>query len=138
MTVSDQTFRWKTDASDGVLTLRFEGELDIAMVPRCESELPQWIDHRASIVELDLSGLGFVDSSALRFLVDMKRATEITGKRMFVRDPSPPVLRLFEMAGLTTWFDYVEGHGPTFVTCPLCGGEVIEASPRCSHCGGAL
>jgi anti-anti-sigma factor len=138
VTLDEQIFRASGSASNGTYGLRFEGELDVANVPRCEALLPQWLDNRATVIELDLSKITFADSSALRFLVDLKRAADIVGKRLLVRDASDPVLRLFEMAGLTAWFDYVEGHGPSFETCPLCSRDVLAGSSRCLQCGGAL
>jgi anti-sigma B factor antagonist len=134
----EPVFRWTSAPENGAHVVSLAGEFDMASVGPCTDAFPQWVSAADRVLILDLSRLEFADSTALRFLVDLKRHVDAAGKMLALRDVSEVVLRLFEMAGLTQWFDYIDGHGPTFTTCPLCNGEVLDGSSRCYRCGGAL
>jgi anti-anti-sigma factor len=95
------------ERSDGAVhTLVLAGELDMSSGPALQERLARARDG-ASIV-LDLAGLAFIDSAGLRALLtahaDCSRRDceiEIVGAR-------PPVLRLFEIAGVLDTLSLVE------------------------------
>jgi anti-anti-sigma factor len=134
----ERVFNWSESGSGDVLTIRLAGELDLAGVPEFGPQLESQLERRFSTVVLDLSELIFADSTALRLLIDLKRTANMMQKHLVLRDVSTPVLRLFEAGGLTKWFDYLEGHGPSYGVCPVCSGDVLTGTPRCINCGGAL
>lgn len=134
----ERAFSWVARESDSELTVSFSGELDLAIVPECSAGLREPISGSATVIVLDLSAVTFADTTALRFLIDTKRQVEADGKRLFLKETSSAVVRLFEAAGLTSWFDYVNGHSPSHELCPLCDGQVPAGRTRCGHCGGTL
>lgn len=53
---------------------------------------------------IDASALSFIDSSGLSELLEVLEERQARGGEVVVRDPSPPVRRVFEIAGLTDVF----------------------------------
>jgi len=49
---------------------------------------------------IDLSQTTFIDSTALKVLLDVWRSRTEAGMDVVIREPSPTVLRTFEIAGL--------------------------------------
>jgi len=52
-------------------------------------------------VRVDVSGVGFMDSSGLRALIGAHQAAEEADRRLVVGKPSPAVRRLIEISGLS-------------------------------------
>jgi anti-anti-sigma factor len=65
----------------------FEGDLDIATVPALQREVLAGTDG-ARLVVLDLSDVGWLDSSGLRLLDDLTRAYEARGAAVRVVAPA--------------------------------------------------
>jgi anti-sigma B factor antagonist len=57
------------------------------------------------VVELDLSGVEFVDSSGLRALIEAHQRFEASGSSLRLVHPSPAVVRLFEISGVDDYFN---------------------------------
>jgi anti-anti-sigma factor len=83
---------------DGALLIAVQGEIDLSTAPevRDAAGTPQ-----ATRVILDLRAVGFMDTSGIRLVVELMRAEEAGGAELTVVADNPPVLRLFDMAGLT-------------------------------------
>jgi anti-sigma B factor antagonist len=82
--------------------LVLSGEIDLATVndlqvagDRAVQALPAGIR-----LEVDLSGVTFIDSSGLGALVALRHAAEAAGHPIALVITSPSVLRLFELTGL--------------------------------------
>lgn len=52
-------------------------------------------------VRVDVSAVGFMDSSGLRALIGAHQNAEAAGRRLVVARPSSAVLRLIEISGLS-------------------------------------
>lgn len=78
--------------------VRVDGELDLAGAPRLLWALAG-LD---GDVELECSGLKFIDSAGLLAFVRAHRACAARGARLVVVEPSPEVERLVHLAGLDT------------------------------------
>ncbi len=87
-----------TLVSDGTITVVLAGEVDLLAIPRLRAVLAEHVGERD--VVLDLSGVAFCDSSALRVLVDAQRSSSAAGRELVIHDPSPAVRGLFEVSGL--------------------------------------
>jgi anti-sigma B factor antagonist len=88
--------------------LRLVGELDIAGVPALRAVL-------ASVdgdVEIDCSGLTFIDCAGLRVLQETQRACETAGVRLLLIGPSRCVTRLIDLSGLSGFFDVCDSSNP--------------------------
>ena len=98
------------DDSSDILTItedgdviRLDGEIDASTV----STLTEHLAATEGDVTLDLSGVGFIDSSGLRALIGAKQAIDERGSSLQLRSPSPAVSRLFELSSVDTYFTIV-------------------------------
>ena len=78
--------------------VRLHGELDLAGVPRLLSALA-CLD---GDVELDCSGVDFIDAAGLGAFVRAHRQCSARGAQLVVVDPSALVVRLMQMVELDT------------------------------------
>lgn len=79
---------------------RLSGDLDIVTSDDVKRELVELVDAGHSTLALDLSDVGFVDSSGLGVLVAVHRHAEARGGQFVVRSTPPQVRRLFEITRL--------------------------------------
>jgi anti-anti-sigma factor len=96
-----------TDADDLLVIvptptgLELRGELDAHTASVLEHQLSPLLDGtNAGDVSIDLSALGFIDSSGLRLLVESHQRAEGVGCRLVLCRPSRAVVRLLEVSGL--------------------------------------
>jgi anti-anti-sigma factor len=87
------------DNRPGSLTLA--GELDMASASVVEARL----DGLDGSVDLECSGVTFVDSSGLRLFVAIHRACEARGAKLTIVNPSGRVTQLLELTGLDSVLD---------------------------------
>ncbi|HET9094310.1 MAG TPA: STAS domain-containing protein [Solirubrobacteraceae bacterium] len=79
--------------------LRVWGELDMASVPPLQDRLLALVG-AGRTVELDLSGLTFMDSSGLNLLIAVARAAAENGGALAVAAVSPEVRRVLDLSGV--------------------------------------
>lgn len=89
---------WETNAV-GTPVLIAQGELDLTAAPSLRSNLRATIETGAQMVVLDLEGVSFLDSAALAALIEARGLAEVR-----LRAPSPVVVRLLDLTGLTGQF----------------------------------
>ena len=79
--------------------MEVHGEIDLSTADgvRAAADAPQ-----AQRLVLDLRGVDFMDTSGIRLVVELMRAEEAGGAQLALVADSAPVLRLFDMAGLTS------------------------------------
>lgn len=89
--------------------LALEGELDMATTARARAEVMDVLEHGA-VLELDLAGVTFMDSSGARFLLWAGRTAQVCDVRLVLVAASGPVQRLLALAragdavrGVCTW-----------------------------------
>jgi anti-sigma B factor antagonist len=80
------------------------GALDLATAPELERALDAAEQEGAAGMVLDLSGITFIDSSALRVLLRSAERLKEHGQLLHVVCGPGPVMRLFELTLLTTTF----------------------------------
>lgn len=90
---------------DGIAGLAVSGDLDISGVEELLSTAGSLLDAGADVVELDLSGVTFIDSSGLGALVRLKKTVVAAGGQLRLVDVPRPVARILELTGLTDLFD---------------------------------
>jgi anti-anti-sigma factor len=96
-------------SQDGVCVLAFEGELDLATAPR----FCAWLTaHRGQRFVVDLSHVGFCDSSGLRALLGEAQECRIAGGRSVVVIPSAGHVRtLIDLTGLASTLEVTDDLG---------------------------
>jgi anti-sigma B factor antagonist len=87
-----------------IVRLRFAGEIDAANVHLVESAFASTVDEVGGRLEIDLSGVDFMDSSGLNALVVVRNTLDDRGVKLVISDVSDQVRRLFELSGLMTAF----------------------------------
>jgi anti-sigma B factor antagonist len=106
---SVSTFRARVQRRGDAVVILAEGELDIVGAPRLINALP---GDDAGAVVLDLGAVGFMDSSGLRALLELRRRTAEAGHRFVLARPSDAVLRVLELVQLAAEFEIVGAPPP--------------------------
>lgn len=86
------------------LIVTVAGDVDLAVYPRLQAEAEVWAA-KDTDVAVDCSGVTFMDSMGLRFLVQLRQAVTAAGHTFSLVGPSQPVSRVLELAGLQTLFE---------------------------------
>lgn len=97
MTSTDQ--RLQIAASDDNTSFALAGELDAHTATQLDTMLAA--TEPSASIDLDLSAVTFLDSSGLRTLVAQHAAREEQGGALVLRSPSPSVVKLLDITGLT-------------------------------------
>ena len=103
--------RWKIERQSGLVTVRLQGELDLASGDALFGAVDGLAAEGALLV-FDLAELEFMDSTGLRLLARVKQNSDESGHRFLLGRVSAPVLRVLHVSGLLAHFDYVEGQPP--------------------------
>jgi anti-sigma B factor antagonist len=87
--------------NDGVRLLEVDGELDLASAPQLCARLDAARAQRVRRLVVDLTRLGFCDSTGLRALMGASAEIRVDGGRFALVCPQDgPVARLFEVTGM--------------------------------------
>jgi anti-anti-sigma factor len=100
---SEMQLNIETEIDDDTLNVRLAGDFDMGSVATfrstVEGEQAPW---RRVVVEM--SDVGFMDSSGLQELVRLNNRARELGLEMVLAQPSQPVRRLLELTGLDAQF----------------------------------
>jgi anti-sigma B factor antagonist len=87
-------------SAQGETVVAVAGELDLATAPLLADVLDGLCDPGIDTIVVDVTDLGFCDSSGLAVLVRSHRAAEEHGVRVVVRSPPPAMRSLLEITRL--------------------------------------
>lgn len=96
----------------GTTVLAVAGEIDVETAPQLRQAITELTTAGATDVVLDLTGVGFMDSTGLSVLVGALRRIRAHDGAMRIVSTQESTLRLFEVTGLSKVFfvdDTVEG-----------------------------
>src|SRR4051812_2499354 len=102
------TDAWPTQVEGDRASVVLAGEIDLAVAPALRAHLGALCDGGARSVELEASGVTFIDSAGLSVLVAIDRRCREGKGGLTLRSPSPVVLRTLQIAGLLDVFPVVE------------------------------
>jgi anti-anti-sigma factor len=88
--------------------VRLIGELDVAGVPSAEGAIARAEAAAAARVEVDLSSLGFIDSSGLRVMLMARERAVKAGRRLVLHRGPAAVHRVFEMTAVERFFEFAD------------------------------
>jgi len=91
--------------------LTVAGELDIATVSQLEAEVEAVLARGVRELILDLSGLTFIDSSALRLFIVLKDRSAGEDWRLSLTRPAGPALSIFQISGAEEHLPFIEEPG---------------------------
>jgi anti-anti-sigma factor len=87
---------------DGIVTARLSGEIDPSTAPTLAGEMQALIFTAAPRqLILDFSGVGFMDSSGLRVIIDIHNQMRDRDAVLVLDAVSPTTRRVLEISGLT-------------------------------------
>jgi anti-sigma B factor antagonist len=92
--------------------LAVTGEVDVATAPSLRARLLEMISQGKVNLIVDLEGVDFLDSTGLGVLVSTVKRVRTTGGDLALVCTRQPILKVFEITGLTTVFaihDSLEG-----------------------------
>lgn len=86
-----------------------DGEIDISTAPLLARALEDG-EQQAPTLVVDMSAVGFIDSSGLRELVEAHRRLDEAGRRLLIVAPSACVSRALEVSGLEQRLEIAERY----------------------------
>lgn len=92
----------EVERTDGVAVLHARGELELATATQFQSALTELIED-GGVVVVDCAEVTFIDSSALRVLVQARLRLESSALLRLII-PRPSIRRIFELSGLAPEF----------------------------------
>ncbi len=96
------TCYYEIDRKDGVLRVKLIGEIDHHNAVSLRVELDGMIaEERPQRLALDLSGIGFMDSSGLGFVMGRYALMQKHGGELVLEAPNERIMKIFELAGLS-------------------------------------
>jgi anti-sigma B factor antagonist len=102
------SFAIESQVLAGTARMTVLGELDIATVGQLESEVETVLAGGVRELILDLSGMTFIDSTALRlFIVLTDRAASEEWQLSLIR-PAGPALSIFQISGAEQHLPFIE------------------------------
>jgi anti-anti-sigma factor len=94
-------------------TVTLAGELDIATVSRVEEAIEATLTDEVQTLTIDLSGLGFVDSSGLRLFIVLDQRAGEQGWELRLLRPDAHVLTVFQVSGVEENLPFIEDASVT-------------------------
>lgn len=91
-------------SADGRTLVRLWGEVDGALRAEASMSMAQALASSDPIV-VDTSGVSFIDSSGLAFLLQLHLAATETGQRLTLRDPNREVVDRLGLIGMADEFE---------------------------------
>ena len=102
---SPGTFRARSKRRAEGIVIIAEGELDLVSAPVLAEAIPETGDEA---IILDLAGVGFMDSSGLRSLLEARQRCLDAGRPFRIARPSDAVQRVLELVDLAREFEVAE------------------------------
>jgi anti-sigma B factor antagonist len=91
--------------TDGVFVLRLSGELDLATAPRAADQGAAALElDGMRLLVVDLAAVTFIDSTAIRTLVELRARAEDAGVELRLRGVPARVGRVLQITGLDQVF----------------------------------
>lgn len=89
-----------TEILAGTIRVQVSGEVDLATVDPLAEALSAAVAQRPDLVEVDLAGVSFMDSSGIAALIRAHNAAVKAGGRLRVVSPQRAVHRALDICGL--------------------------------------
>jgi anti-anti-sigma factor len=98
--VGDEQFQCEWIYLDGGVLVTLFGELDTASAPVLRDCLAHLVDTGATNLEVDVSGLAFIDSTGLTVLMEQWHRLRPLGGSLALLSPAPAIRRVLDVTGL--------------------------------------
>lgn len=91
--------------TEEAILLTVRGDVDLQSSPRVRKAILEAVPKAGVEVAVDLSGVGYMDSSGVAILVEGLRSAREHDKRFRIVDPSQAVRKVLELARLDSVFE---------------------------------
>lgn len=109
--MSRTPFEIESIHEQGSAWLKLSGELDIATVPRLEAAVDATLTAGVRTLTIDLTNLGFVDSSGLRMFIVLDQRAAAEGWTLRLTRPPKQAMTVFRVSGVEQNLPFVEDSG---------------------------
>lgn len=99
LAADDNGFRALVSEDRLAVRVAVHGEIDLVTAPLLERHLLAAIASGRALVEVDLSGVTFMDARGVSVLVNARNAVS-NGSTLRLQAPSEPVVRMLELCGV--------------------------------------
>jgi anti-anti-sigma factor len=106
--MSEWDVEFERSEQGGRLVLAVTGEIDLAVAVRFRQELETLVADSSGTGLVDLSAVGFLDSSGIRELLTASMAAQAAGGELTLLDPSATCRRVLEVSGVLSEFSVQE------------------------------
>jgi len=89
---------------DGKTMVTVTGELETNTSPKFQADIAPLMTREGLDVELDLEGLEYISSKALRIIISLQQAVVANKGTVRITKVSPSVREVFDMTGLSKSF----------------------------------
>jgi anti-sigma B factor antagonist len=100
----DADFEVSDSEHDGIPVMVIQGEIDVATAPRVRERLLAMAEGNPKLAVADLSGVTFVDSTALGVLVSGAKRFRTGGGDLRLVVTAPHIAKVFAITGLDDLF----------------------------------
>jgi anti-sigma B factor antagonist len=109
----------ETVRGEDSVSLRVTGEIDLSTAPLLREAALCALRHHSTTVDIDLSGVPFMDSTGLEVLLATRRRADLDGGRLRLIAPTSAVMRVIEVTGLDRLFEIDAAAPPMTDPDPL-------------------
>jgi anti-anti-sigma factor len=109
--------------------IELRGEWDLAAVPSINEAISGVLDAVPQCVVLDLSRLGFIDSSGLHAAIELARRSAAQNTRLVIIPAPGPVQRTFEITALLARLPFIDKRPNSASVARLHPAESGSARP---------
>jgi anti-anti-sigma factor len=105
-------FKVEIDHDHDRSTIRIDGEIDIGTIKQLEDAREKVFALEPQLVVIDLSAVGFLDSSGLKFLLHTNDLAEERGCGLRIVRPDEAVMKVFTLTGADQRLPFVSSSQP--------------------------
>jgi anti-sigma B factor antagonist len=101
-------FHVDVDQDQAGVTVTVTGDVDLSTVAPLERAREKALANNPSRVLIDLSGVRFIDSSGLKFLLETDRLSRTGGWKLQLVRPAQTAMRVLSVTGIDRHLPFVE------------------------------
>lgn len=94
----------------GAVVVSLSGELTLELTERIKKEMEEVLDREWNILAMEVSGIEFMDSSGIGFLVATNNKTKQAGREFYLYRPSPQVVKTLKLVNLYGFFRVINSE----------------------------
>lgn len=98
-------FQVRTEETEQKIRIVAEGELDLSTAPQLTEAISQSVGRTDKLLEVDISGLQYIDSTGLGVMISMLKERDRLDAGVFISHIPPKIKRLFDITGVSRFLE---------------------------------